>query len=272
MRQHQTLSVSQQFKEQMEQQCPRHNTNQLDLFCGDCNLSICSTCFSKEHNKHKCCGLEEKMETFSSELDRVLVQTDRVLEAIHNVIKVTQGQAVKVKADITNLKQKTSAAYRAIQRHVDELEECHLSSIDDCYQRVEKVIAETRNKQETLQAGLHSIQLYGQHLPKGSEHDLTLRIRSLVKRSEEEMSKSIPELRWKVDITWSDWEVKGEVDRVSLVREGEVNVENDQQLTSVSRQSLKGNRTVRHIKNFIPLNMRRIQMLEGWCHIIIICL
>ena len=84
MRQHQTLSVSQQFKKQMEQQCPRHNTNQLDLFCEDCNLSICSTCFSKEHNKHKCCGLEEKMETFSSEVDRVLIQTDRALEAIHN--------------------------------------------------------------------------------------------------------------------------------------------------------------------------------------------
>ena len=99
------------------------------------------------------------------------------------------------------------------------------------------VIAETLGKLETLEAVLHSIQLYGQHLSKGSAYDLTTNARSLVKRSEEEVSKSVPELRWKVDLTWSDWGIKGEVDRVRLMREGEVNVENDQQLTTETGQS-----------------------------------
>ena len=108
------------------------------------------------------------------------------------------------------------------------------------------MIAETLDKQETLEAVLHSIQLYGQHLSKGSAYDLTTNVRSLVKRSKEEVSKSVPELRWKVDLTWSDWEVKGEVDRVALVREGEVKVESDQQITTVTGQSVtRGDRGVR---------------------------
>ena len=91
---------------------------------------------------------------------------------------------------------------------MEEQEQRHLASINEYYQQAEKVIAETLDKQETLEAVLHSIQLYGQHLSKASAYDLTINLRSLVKRSKEEVSKSVPELRWKVDLTWSDWEVR----------------------------------------------------------------
>ena len=88
------------------------------------------------------------------------------------------------------------------------------------------MIAETLDRQETLQAVLHSLQLYGQHLSNGSAYDLTTNIRSLVKRAEV-LNKSLPELRWKVDLTWSDWGVNGDEDRVRLVREDGGNVESN---------------------------------------------
>ena len=240
-RKHQTMAVTTTSKIPF---CPKHPSIPLDIFCKDCNMIICSSCFS-DHEEHKCSGLNNTMNDFRGQLDHVLAQTDRFLKAIHKAIKVTQKQSVKVKADVTKLKQQTSAAYRAIKRHVDEQEQCHLASMDVYVQQAEKVIAETLDKQETLETVLHSIQLYGQHLSKGSAYDLTTNIRSLVKRSEEEVSKSVPELRWKVDLTWSDWEVKGEVDRVRLVREDEVNVESNQQRTTVTGQSVtRGDRGV----------------------------
>ena len=214
--------------------CPKHTSKLLDIFCEDCNSMICYYCLLKEHKGHKCCRLKEKMDNFSVQLGQVLAQTERSLKAIRKAIKITQEQTVQVNADVTKLKKQTSAAYSAIQRHVEEQEQRHLASIDEYYQQAEKVIAETLDKQETLEAVLHSIQLYGQHLSKASAYDLTTNVRSLVKRSEEEVSKSVPELRWKVDLTWSDWEVKSDVDRVRLVRESEVNVESDQQLTTVT--------------------------------------
>ena len=249
-RKHQIMAVTQATTRQKQKNCPKHMSKVLDIFCEDCNLVICSSCLSA-HKDHKCCGFEEKMKDFSGQLNHVFPQTDQSLNAIHKAIKVTQKQAVKVKADVTKLKQQTSAAYRAIQRHVEKQEQRHLASIDEYYHQAEKVIAETLDKQETLEAVLHSIQLYGQHLSKGSAYDLTTNLRSLVKRSKEELSKSVPELRWKVDLTWSNWEVRGEVDRVSLVRDGDVNVEHDQQLTTVTGQSAtRGDRGVRKMTTF----------------------
>ena len=184
-------------------------------------------------------------------LDQVLAQTERSLKAIRKAIKITQEQTVQVNADVTKLKKQTSAAYRTIQRHVEEQEQRHLASIDENYQQAEKVIAETLDKQETLETVLHSIQLYGQHLSKASAYDLTTNVRSLVKRSEDEVTKSVPELKWKVDLTWSNWVVKSEVDRVRLVREGEIDVDSDQKLTTVTGQSVvRGDFGVRQLSTF----------------------
>ena len=167
---------------------------------------------------------------------------------------MTKEQTVKVKADVTKLKQQTSAAYRAIQQHLEEQEQRHLASIDEYYQQAQMALAETLDTQKTLEATIHNIQLYGQYLSKGSAYDLTTNVRSLVKRSEEELSKSIPELRLKVDLTWSDWEVKGEVDRVRLVREGEGNVKNGQkwqQMSTATGQSVaRCNHGVRQLNTF----------------------
>ena len=244
--------------------CSKHPSISLDIFCKDCNLIICSSCLS-DNEGHKCSGLNSAMNDFRGQLDHVLAQTDQSLKAIHKAIKVTQKQTPKVKADVTKLKQQTSAAYRAIQRHVEEQEQCHLASINEYYQQAEKVIAETLDKQETLEAVLHSIQLYGQHLSKGSAYDMTTNVKSLVKRSEEEVSKSVPELRWKVDLTWSDWEVKDEVDRVRLVREGEVKVESDQQMTTVTGQSVtRGDRGVRQLNTFTTECVKEVRAMVSY--------
>ena len=191
-----------------------------------------------DHKGHAFSGLNSLLNDFRGQLHHVLAQTDQSLKAIRKAIKVAQSKAAKFKSDVTNLKQQTSAVYRAIHRHIEEQEQSHLASIDEHYQQAEKVIAETREKQETLQGLLYSIQLHGKHLSKGSAYDLTTNVKSLVKRSEEEMRKSVPELRLKVEQTCSDWKVKGEVDSVRLVRRDDVNVESDQQLTTVTGQSV----------------------------------
>ena len=250
-RKHKTMAITQATTRDRKPFCSKHPSIPLDIFCKDCNLIICSSCLS-DHEGHKCSGLNSAMNDFRRQLDRVLAQTDQSLKAIHKAIKVTQKQTPKVKADVIKLKQQISAAYRAILRHVEEQEHRHLASMDEYYQQAEKVFAETLDKQETLETVLHSIQLYGQHLSQGSAYDLTTNVKSLVKRSEEEeVSKSVPELRWKVDLSWSDWEVKDEVDRVRLVREGKVNVGSDHQLTTVTGQSVTcGDRCVRQLNTF----------------------
>ena len=83
--------------------------------------------------------------------------------------------------DVIKLKQQTSSAYHAILRHVEEQEYGHLASIDKYYRQAEKVNVETLDKQETLEAVLNSIQVYGKHLSKMSANDLTTKLRQLIR-------------------------------------------------------------------------------------------
>ena len=237
-RKHKTRAVNKQCEINKSTKCPKHETKEQDVLCVDCNLLLCSKCVFKNHRNHNCVDIDEKMQYFSGQLNNVLVQTDQALETIYKAIKITQEQSVKVKADVRKLKQQTSAAYRAILRYVEEQEEGHLASIDDNYQQAEKVIAETLKKQETLAAALNSIQMYGQHLSKGSTYDLTTNLKSLVKRSDDELSKSVPELRWKVDLIWSEWGVNARVDRAVLTRESGINLRTHEQMTAVTSHSV----------------------------------
>ena len=227
-RNHKIRPATQATTRQKQPFCPEHTSKLLDIFCEDCNSILCYMCFFNEHKKHKSYKLEDKMKKLRGQLDHMLTLTSQSLKAIHKAIKMTHEQAVKIKADVTKLKQQTSAAYSAIQGHVDgrieEEAERYLASIDEYSRQAEKVIAETLDKQETQEAVLHSIHLYGRHLSNGSAYDLNTNVSSLLKRAEEEVSKSVSEMRWKVDLAWSDWKVKGEVDRVRLLRD-EVNVE-----------------------------------------------
>ena len=253
-RKHESKAVDQVLKREKGTECHKHTSKQLDLFCEDCNTAICSTCLSAEHNKHVCCSLKNKMEEYRGQLDQVLTQTCRSLNSIRTAIKTTQEQAVKVKTDVTEIKQQTSAAYHAVQRHVEEQEERHLANIDEYYQQAEKVIAETLDKQQTLESVLNSTQLHGQNLLKSSVFDMIPNVKSLVKRSEEEVSKSVPELRWKTDLTWFNWDIRGDAERVGLMTGGEVNVENDLQLTTVTGQSVTcGDTDARQLNSFTTL-------------------
>ena len=164
-RKHQTIAITQTTTTQKQPYCPKHTSELLDIFCKDCDLIICSTCLS-DHEEHTCCELKENINDFRCHLDNVLAQTDQYINVIQKAIKVTLKKGIEVRTDVTKLKQQTSAAYRAILRHVELQEERHLASIDEYYKQAEKVITETLDKQEILQAVAHSIQLYGQHLSK----------------------------------------------------------------------------------------------------------
>ena len=180
-------------------------------------------------------------------MDQVLDETYQYLADIH---KMTKEQVVIVNADIDMFKQITSNKYSDIQREIEEEKKRRLININEYYQKAKKMITEMLDKKETLEAVIHSIQLYGQHLSNVSEYDLTSSILLILLKSEE-MCKSVPEPRLNGFLTWSEWYVKGEVHEVRVEWVGEVNVESDQQLTTVAGQSVtRGDRGVRKLNTF----------------------
>ena len=231
-RKHDTMPASEAIQQQRLPPCPKHKHMYLDAFCEDCMLPICATCFAVDHQKHYCIELADKMGDFRAQLDEVLTKTNISLKAIHKAIEITQEQGDKAEREIGTLRRQVASAYRTIRRAVDEQEESHMASIDKSYNQARKVIAETLDRQQTLEAMIHSIQLYGRYLCDGSSYDINTNLKSLEQRADKVIGKSVPQVRWRMKVTRERWRGRSQTDGVSLILD---DLESDGQLTQYHR-------------------------------------
>ncbi len=59
--------------------CEEHDKT-MDLYCEDCDDSICTTCMLKTHKNHKFTGIEDKIAEWMSALKAIIPATHKVLE------------------------------------------------------------------------------------------------------------------------------------------------------------------------------------------------
>ena len=165
--------------------CPVHRHMSLDLFCDDCSIAVCATCNRLSHKDHTCVNINTKMDQFRAQLDQSLTQTKMSLKTIKTVISNTEKEAIKMKADVDDLKKKTSASYKAIIQHVKRQHQQQLEEIDTAYRRLQKILSEKLDTHQTTEATLESIQLYGNYLKqKGTDYDLMTNMKGLIDRCE----------------------------------------------------------------------------------------
>ena len=236
---HKTLP-SDQVKHSILPPCPVHGHMYLDLYCEDCSIAMCATCDRLDHKDHTCVNINTKNQQFKSQLHRVLSQTDNHLRAIKKAIRTTEKEAIKVKTDVDDLKNQTSASYEAIIQHVKKQQQKQIEEIDNAYKRVKKIISEKLDTHQTAEATLESIQLYGNHLnQKGTVYDLMTNVKGLIDRCEKsgkECSK-IKTMNFAVKVDWGECGV--DVKEVRLIEGGGdtgVTVGSEQKITTFSTQ------------------------------------
>ena len=236
---HKTL-LSDQVKHNILPPCPVHRHMYLDLYCEDCSMALCATCDRLDHKDHTCVNINTKNQQFKSQLDQVLSQTDNYLRAIKKAIRNTEKEAIKVKADVDDLKNQTSASYEAIIQHVKREQQKQIEEIDNAYQRVDKLISEKLDTHQTTEATLESIQLYGNQLKKkGTVYDLMTNVKELIDRCEKsgkECSK-IKTMNFAVKVDWGECGV--DVKGVRLIEGGGdtgVTVGSEQKITTFPTQ------------------------------------
>ena len=232
---HKTLP-SDQVEHNILPPCPVHGHMYLDFYCEDCSIAMCATCDRLDHKDHICVNINTKNQQFKSQLDQVLSQTDKYLRAVKKAIRITEKEAIKVKADVDDLKNQTSASYEAIIQHLKREQQKQIEEIDNVYKRVKKIILEKLDTHQTTEATLESIQLYGDHLKqKGTVYDLMTNVKGLIVRCEKsgkECSK-IKTMSFDVKVDWGECGV--DVKEVRLIEGGGdtgVTVGNDQKITA----------------------------------------
>ena len=143
---------SDQVKHNILPPCPVHRHMYLDLYCEDCSIAMCATCDRLDHKDHTCVNINTKNQQFKSQLDQVLTHTNKYLRAVKKAIRITEKEAIKVKADVDDLKNQTSASYEVIIQHVKRQQHEQIEEIDNAYERVKKIISEKQDTHQTTEA------------------------------------------------------------------------------------------------------------------------
>ena len=186
-------------------QCPKHTHKCLDKFCENCNMSVCSSCITLDHQNHNCRALASDTGS-DSRLNDVLEKIDSYVQTTRQTIHETQQQSNQVKHDVQAMKHNTSTSYQAIHQYIHEQEQKHLADIDKAFVQTNRTIATTLEQQHMTLEELSKLQDYGQQLKK--QGTSSNNIISLVKSYNQESSKPLPTLSCEVDVTWKTWKAE----------------------------------------------------------------
>ena len=102
--------------------CPNHEQSILNLFCEECELSVCQECANDGHEDHKCFEITSKMCEFRAKLNEILAKTHTSLEAIKRSIRATQNQVDEIEKDVDGVKERISDNYKFSQEQIKKAE------------------------------------------------------------------------------------------------------------------------------------------------------
>ena len=169
--------------------CPKHQHQVLDLYCEDCKVPICSTCFALVHAKHSCSELLAKVDICKRELRDILKKADNRLKDVKARILITDQRRTRIKNDVRHVRMKILESYQRLYQKLRQEEREMHQTLDEVDRQADKQVKASADSQQTVQAGLVGLQLCGnQLLTHGRPCDFLTSVPSLRQRLEYEIS------------------------------------------------------------------------------------
>jgi len=94
--------------------CEKHEGKQIELYCYDCELTVCQTCHSILHSGHKCCDLKESSELFKEQLK----ERQPKLSCFESNCRV---EVMQSDVDKSNLLEQVKSIEEAMRQRCDEV-------------------------------------------------------------------------------------------------------------------------------------------------------
>ena len=181
---HQVLSV--ELIRQRGSYCQQHAGKQLESFCFDCKMNVCSECLSVEHTQHKCHDANKVAEDFVKSLKGHVQQLATRISEFHAVmVQTDEGDNDLVKAiqDVdTTVKQSGETLKYMVDTQVDNLRR----QLETFKTASQKELASRRDGLELGITAMESFTAYSLELmSKGSPCDITRAASELHARADE---------------------------------------------------------------------------------------
>nr|XP_022341562.1 uncharacterized protein LOC111135624 [Crassostrea virginica] len=129
------------------EKCKLHPTRNVDIFCKECKVSICSKCSTmKEHHRHEFDDLEEIY------TEKYALQQDEFSKIQKYFLQTTQGLKLDIEADVTKIQKLMESIRTSMKAEAESLknlvDEVSSDSIEDTH-IMEKTLLKMLKSEET---------------------------------------------------------------------------------------------------------------------------
>jgi len=168
--------------------CDTHKDKEIEVYCVECQLAICTMCFVKSHKTHDCSGIEEvsidrrkQVKSDTDKISELLKKIDGVLPRFEKEKNDLLSRLADIEGEINTTADKLIAAVeRDREKLLSEVKSIKKEGMD----QMETVTREV----EQRVAALESLKRYNEKLlSNGTACDVTRSANSLHSRAEELM-------------------------------------------------------------------------------------
>ncbi|XP_078581873.1 tripartite motif-containing protein 3-like [Branchiostoma floridae x Branchiostoma japonicum] len=110
--------------------CGFHPTKDVDLFCQQCEVPVCSECISDGHPGHKVTGIKQVAEQIKTNIKEQLNSGQQKMETFSAFLKKIQDVQKRLKGNKTQVQQEINKAYEVQVQKLQEQRDGLLASVD----------------------------------------------------------------------------------------------------------------------------------------------
>ena len=198
--------------------CDQHKDKQVELYCHDCEESICLICSAVKHRNHNCSEIPEVADNFRLKIAEDSEQIQSTIKAVREQLGQIKQVASEFRSKVEEVKEKVLATGEEVKRSVDR-------QIDDLLMKLQSVTSESAKKTERVQeayelalVSLESFHTYSQELlDKGRPSDITRAACELHDRATELLNNDVTAVKYcPPHVTFTPADVT-QVERLQLV-------------------------------------------------------
>ena len=202
---HQTISAQNKllkrnepdWKSQKNVFCEKHPGERVSLYCRDCCICGCSTCFLADHGEHDICELSEQVEASISELRSIICQVEYHISEVERRVNSTIKEKNKSEADMERVKIHVITVIDNLHRRLEQQKKDFIKKMTEATERNVEIIAGIQYGQSVDMTTLTNFSSYAKLLiARGSQFDINNQIASTRRHYAELKKKTIASYKW----------------------------------------------------------------------------
>eukprot|EP01080_Neovahlkampfia_damariscottae_P008409 gene8409-234_t len=131
--------------------CPKHNTEEVKLYCEECRRIVCLLCLTGDHNGHVCKNFSDVVEPFLEELAEEKKIFEDKTEYYQKILDKVVGSTEKIKREKQEKKDKIQETFENLRKLLQEKENELYEHVDNHENsKLNKLGAQTNQLKNTM--------------------------------------------------------------------------------------------------------------------------